>query len=98
MPYTPFNELLDVWKNNSGQRGLRINAITEIDNVGSYVVKYISNEIRALKDGKGGEREKDKKIYFQSRGLKKPSEEKITEDEIKKMRKKISKNDKNIQT
>src|SRR5690625_1709408 len=47
LPYTPFNELLDVWQNNSGQRGLRINAITEIDNVGSYVVKYISKEIRA---------------------------------------------------
>src|SRR5699024_12774574 len=76
--------LLEVWQNNSEQRGLRINAIEEIDNVGSYVTKYISKEIRALKDGKGGEREKDKKIYFQSRGLKKPSEEKITEDEIKK--------------
>lgn len=98
LPYTPFNELLDVWQNGSEQRGLRINAIEEIDNVGSYVTKYISKEIRALKDGKGGEREKDKKIYFQSRGLKKPSEEKITEDEIKKVMKNLSKADKIFQS
>lgn len=98
LPYIPFNELLDVWQNNSGQRGLRINAIKEIDNVGSYVTKYISKEIRALKDGKGGKREKDKKIYFQSRGLKKPSEEKITEDEIKKVMKNLSETDKIFQS
>ena len=98
LPYTPFNELLEVWQNNSEQRGLRINAIKEIDNVGSYVTKYISKEIRALKDGKGGKREKDKKIYFQSRGLKKPSEEKITEDEIKKVMKNLSKADKVFQS
>ena len=98
LPYTPFNELLDVWQNKNEQRGLRINAITEIDNVGSYVVKYISKEIQALKDGKGGEREKDKKNYFQSRGLKKPSEEKITEDEIKKVMKNLSKADKVFQS
>src|SRR5699024_2396865 len=93
LPYTPFNELLEVWQNNSEQRGLRINAIEEIDNVGSYVTKYISKEIRALKDGKGGEREKDKKIYFQSRGLKKTSEEKI-----KKVMKNLSKADKIFQS
>src|SRR5699024_10747516 len=93
LPYIAFNELLGVWQHGNEQRGLRINAIQEIDNVGSYVTKYISKEIRALKDGKGGEREKDKKIYFQSRGLKKPSEEKITEDEIKTVMKNLSKAD-----
>src|SRR5699024_11255556 len=98
LPYTPFNELLDVWQNGSEQRGLRINAIEEIDNVGSYVAKYISKEIRALKDGKGGERERDKKDYFQARGLKKPSEEKITEDEMKKVMKNLSKADKVFQS
>ena len=98
LPYTPFNELLDVWQNKNEQRGLRINAIKEIDNVGSYVTKYISKEIQALKDGENGEREKDKKIYFQSRGLKKPSEEKITEDEIKKVMKNLSKADKVFQS
>lgn len=98
LPYTPFNELLEVWQNNSGQRGLRINAIKEIDNVGSYVTKYVSKEIQALKDGKNGKREKEKKIYFQSRGLKEPSEEKITEDEIKKVMKNLSKADKVFQS
>src|SRR5699024_1049807 len=98
LPYISFNQLLEVWQHKNEQRGLRINAITEIDNVGSYVVKYISKEIQALKDGKGGEREKDKKIYFQSRGLKKPSEEKITEDEIKKVMKNLSKADKVFQS
>ncbi len=98
LPYISFNELLDVWQNKNEQRGLRINAIKEIDNVGSYVTKYISKEIRALKDGKGGKREKDKKIYFQSRGLKKPIEEKITEDEMKKVMKNLSKADKVFQS
>src|SRR5690625_4448154 len=96
--YTPFNELSDVWQNKNEQRGLRINAIKEIDNVGSYVTKYISKEIRALKDNENGGREKDKKIYFQSLGLKKPREEKITEDEIKKVMKNLSKTDKIFQS
>lgn len=94
LPYVRFNDLLSVWQHGSEQRGLRINAIKEIDNVGSYVTKYISKEIRELKDGKGGKREKDKKIYFQSRGLKKPEEREISESEIEDLMKKLSKTDK----
>src|SRR5699024_4233444 len=82
--YISFNQLLEVWQHKNEQRGLRINAIKEIDNVGSYVTKYISKEIEAIRAGKGGEREKEKKIFFQSRGLKKPKEEETTEEEIQK--------------
>src|SRR5699024_470321 len=79
-----------VWQHKNEQRGLRIHAIKEIDNVGSYVTKYISKEIEAIRAGKGGEREKEKKIFFQSRGLKKPKEEETTEEETQKTRKKVS--------
>lgn len=90
LPYISFNQLLEVWQHKNEQRGLRINAIKEIDNVGSYVTKYISKEIEAIRAGKGGEREKEKKIFFQSRGLKKPKEEETTEEEIQKTLKKLS--------
>src|SRR5690625_7754800 len=30
LTYTPFNEILDVWYNNSGQRGMCINDISDI--------------------------------------------------------------------
>ena len=94
LPYVPFNELLEVWQRKDEQRGLRINAIKEIDNVGSYVTKYISKEITALKNGKGGEREKEKKIYFQSRGLVKPTEQEISEKEIKRILENLSEKNK----
>src|SRR5690625_7282381 len=55
LPYISFNQLLEVWQHKNEQRGLRINAIKEIDNVGSYVTKYISKEIEAIRAGKGGE-------------------------------------------
>lgn len=90
LPYVSFNKLLEVWQHKNEQRGLRINAIKEIDNVGSYVTKYISKEIQAIRDGKGGEREKEKKIFFQSRGLKKPKEEEASEEEIQKTLKNLS--------
>src|SRR5699024_718822 len=83
LPYIAFNELLGAWQHGNEQRGLRINAIKEIDNVGSYVTKYISKEIQVLRDGKGGEREKEKKIYYQSHRLEKPNEKKTNEKEIK---------------
>src|SRR5690625_44733 len=94
LPYIAFNELLGVWQHGNEQRGLRINAIKEIDNVGSYVTKYISKEIQVLRDGKGGEREKEKKIYFQSRGLVKPIEKETDEKEIKLLLENLSEKDK----
>ena len=94
LPYIAFNELLRVWQHGNEQRGLRINAIKEIDNVGSYVTKYVSKEIQALKDGKNGKREKEKKIYFQSRGLVKPIEKETDEKEIKMLLENLSEKDK----
>lgn len=77
LPYVPFQELLGVWENGE-QRGLRINKIDTIENVGSYVVKYISKDINSLiyseSTTEKTAKEINKKLYFCSRGLHKPVE------------------------
>lgn len=87
LPYIKFEELLKVWENGKEQRGLRINAIESIDNVGAYVVKYIEKDIQAMKNGydtKTGKsaKEKNKKLFFQSRGLIKPTERALSAKEV----------------
>lgn len=82
LSYVPLNQLLEVWQNGNDQKGLRINPIKEIDNIGSYVVKYISKEIQSMKNGGEGKREKEKTIHFQSHGLKKSKEIEMSEQEM----------------
>lgn len=69
MPYVPQAELLALW----GHGGVRINAIDNVDNVGAYIVKYIEKTMREMETKKSA-KEKDKKLYFASRGLLKPVE------------------------
>lgn len=94
LPYIKHKDLLEVWENGKEQRGVRINAIEDVDNVGAYVVKYIEKDIQALKDGfdtKTGKsaKEKNKKLFFQSRSLIKPTEIELTEEELQKLEKEL---------
>lgn len=80
LPYVKYEKLLNLWENGTEQRGLRINAIHDIDNVGAYVLKYVEKDINALKNGqvtKTGKssKQKHKKLFFQSKGLYKPKEQ-----------------------
>lgn len=68
MPFVPVEELSDVW----GHGFVRINTIEGNDNVGAYVVKYMGKT--AEMDAEKSAKEKNKKLYFTSRGLDKPSE------------------------
>lgn len=70
LPYTDANELAEVWANGF----IKINAIDNIDNVGAYVVKYMTKDIE-------DERLKGEKCYFTSRGLKKPKKYYFTDEE-----------------
>jgi hypothetical protein len=47
-----------------GNGNIKINAIDDVDNVGAYVCKYMRDHI--------GDRTREKKSYFTSRGLYKP--------------------------
>lgn len=67
VPYIANSELADIWGNGY----VKINNITQVDNLGAYVSKYMT------KDNED-ERLKGKKCYMSSRGLKKPIE--IDED------------------
>lgn len=94
LPYIKQEEIVKIWENGKEQRGVRINAIEDIDNVGAYVVKYIEKDIYAMKNGseiKSGKsaKEKNKKLFFQSRGLIKPSEISMTEKEKGELEKRI---------
>lgn len=70
LPYIPVNEIAKLW----GQGFIKANVITEVDNIGSYVSKYIGKDL--LDDRLVG-----RKCYFQSRGLLKPLES-TNENEI----------------
>lgn len=69
MPFMPVDELADIW----GHGFVRINAIDEVDNLGSYVVKYMEKTMHDMQSAKTA-KVKDKKLYFASRGLYKPIE------------------------
>ena len=62
MPYVPHKRLMELW----GNGGLNIKKISQVDNVGAYICKYLSKDM--------AEKLKGKKCYFTSRGLKKPVE------------------------
>lgn len=68
LPYVPAEKLAEIW----GHGFVKINAIDNVDNVGAYVVKYMSKT--AVENSEKSAKEKDKKLYFVSRGLHKPKE------------------------
>lgn len=68
LPFVPEDELARIW----GHGFVKINAIDNVDNVGAYVVKYMSKT--AVGNSEKSAKEKDKKLYFVSRGLHKPME------------------------
>ncbi|MBB6451575.1 hypothetical protein HNR44_003590 [Geomicrobium halophilum] len=101
LPYIPQNQLVKVWENGKEQRGLRINAIDNVDNVGAYVVKYIEKDIHAMmkdsetKTGKNA-KEKGKKLYFQATGLYKPQEKAVSKEELEAIESELIDNGANV--
>ena len=69
LPYIRNKDLKAIWRNGY----VKINKIDNVDNVGAYVCKYMT------KDG-DDERLHGQKMYFSSRGLKKPLEIKNEEE------------------
>lgn len=63
IPYIPQDELQELW----GQGFVYINAITHVDNIGAYIVKYMTKD-------NTDERLQGLKAYLYSRNLKKPEE------------------------
>lgn len=68
LPYIKNADLRKIW----GQGWVRINRVDNVDNLGSYVVKYMNKDA-------DDERLKGRKSYLTSKGLYKPKE--IKEDE-----------------
>jgi len=60
LPFTPWEKIKTAW----GKGAITINAIDHVDNVGAYISKYMRDHI--------GDRTREKKSYFTSRGLYKP--------------------------
>lgn len=63
IPYIPHKELQELWGNGF----VYINAIEHVDNIGAYVLKYITKD-------NNDERLMGQKAYLTSRNLKKPEE------------------------
>jgi len=63
LPYIQSNKLHEIWGNGY----VKINRIDDVDNVGAYVCKYITKD-------NDDDRLLGQKMYFTSRGLKKPVE------------------------
>lgn len=61
LPYIKKKDLADIWK----QGFVKINRIKHVDNVGAYVIKYMTKDLN-------DPRLCGKKAYLTSRGLKKP--------------------------
>lgn len=63
LPYIPKAQLAEIWRNGF----VKINDIRHVDNVGAYIVKYMTKEINEpLLRGR--------KTFFPSRGLIRPEE------------------------
>lgn len=69
LPYVKNKELATIWRNGF----VKINKIDKVDNVGAYVCKYMTKD-------NDDDRLKGQKMYFSSRGLKKPVEIKNKEE------------------
>lgn len=63
LKYTPAKEIEEVW----GQGFIQINRIDHVDNIGAYVIKYMTKE-------DADPRLSGKKMYNPSKGLKRPKE------------------------
>ena len=63
IPYIPQEELQELW----GEGFVYINAITHVDNIGAYIVKYMTKD-------NTDDRLQGLKAYLFSRNLKKPEE------------------------
>ncbi len=63
IPFIPANELQEMWGNGF----VYINAITHVDNIGAYIVKYMTKDNM-------DERLQGKKAYLYSRNLRRPEE------------------------
>lgn len=84
LPYVPVDDLTALW----GHGFTKINAIDEVDNVGAYVVKYMTKTIDCGVVEKSA-KEKGKKMYFSSRNLNKPSEIIPTAEQVERMQKHV---------
>lgn len=71
MEYTESSILQEVWGNGF----IKINKIDDIDNVGAYICKYLTKI-------NSDSRLKGRKCYFNSRGLKKPVQVYLDDDEL----------------
>jgi len=82
LPYIKNTELSAIWGNGF----IKINKITEVDNIGAYVTKYMTKE-----DYETNKTDKlvGQKSYFSSRGLMKP-EEVLDKKEIDRVRDDLS--------
>ena len=69
LPYIKNKELAAIWRNGY----VKINKIDKVDNVGAYVCKYMTKD-------NDDDRLQGQKMYFSSRGLKKPIEIKKEEE------------------
>lgn len=72
LPFVESNYLSDIWRNGF----IKINAIEHVDNVGAYVTKYMTKDF-------DDERLRGKKSYFTSRGLFKPIEKYLNDEDEK---------------
>lgn len=78
LEYIEAKDLESVWGNGF----VKINKIDDVDNVGAYVCKYMAkdaNDNRLI----------GKKMYFNSRGLIKPQEQYIDDEDIENLRKSL---------
>lgn len=71
LPYIKHKELLKCWGND---RGLRINKIDNVDNVGTYIASYLGDPKKNQGRASDDSRLEARKSYFSSRGLFKPIE------------------------
>lgn len=70
LPYIPVSRLAEIWRHGF----VKINVIKDVDNVGAYMSKYMGKDVM-------DERLIGEKCYFSSRGLHKPKEKALTEEE-----------------
>jgi len=78
LPYTKADVIEEVW----GKGFIKINKIDDIDNVGAYICKYLTKD-------NDDERLIGRKCYFNSRGLKKPTEVYLDDDKLEAIRKSL---------
>ena len=76
LDYTESSILQEVWGNGF----IKINKIDDIDNVGAYICKYLTKI-------NSDSRLKGRKCYFNSRGLKKPVQVYLDDDELEDIKK-----------